>query len=66
MIYYIGDKHCSFWFIPLPIREGFLLSSENIDEMSIKFTNKFIEFVKMYANADFMKGSTHETGVNKR
>jgi hypothetical protein len=23
-------------------------SSENIDEMSIKFTNKFIEFVKMY------------------
>jgi hypothetical protein len=28
--------------------EGFLLSSENIDEMSIKFTNKFIEFVKMY------------------
>jgi hypothetical protein len=28
--------------------EGFLLSSENIDEISIKFTNKFIEFVKMY------------------
>ena len=20
MIYHIGDKHCSFWFIPLPIR----------------------------------------------
>ena len=28
--------------------EGFLLSSENIDEMSIKFTNKFIEFAQIY------------------
>ena len=28
--------------------EGFLLSSENIDEMSIKFTNNFIKFAQIY------------------
>ena len=45
-------KHADFINLNSEIRlfdwEGFLLSSENIDEMSIKFTNKFIEFVKMY------------------
>lgn len=28
--------------------DGFLLSSEIIDDMSTKFTNKYIEFAKMY------------------
>ena len=45
-------KHADFINLNSEIRlfdwEGFLLSSENIDEMSIKFTNKFIEFVKMF------------------
>ena len=45
-------KHADFINLNSEIRlfdwEGFLLSGENIDEMSIKFTNKFIEFVKMY------------------
>ena len=45
-------KHADFINLNSEIRlfdwEGFLLSSENIDDMSIKFTNKFIEFVKMY------------------
>jgi hypothetical protein len=48
-------KHADFINLNSEIRlfdwEGFLLSSENIDEMSIKFTNKFIEFAKMYIPA---------------
>ena len=41
-------KHADFINLNSEIRlfdwEGFLLSSENIDDMSIKFTNKFIKF----------------------
>ena len=46
------NKHADFINLNSEIRlfdwEGFLLSSENIDDMSIKFTNKFFEFVKIY------------------
>ena len=45
-------QHADFINLNSEIRlfdwQGFFLSSENIDEMSTKFTNKFIEFVKMY------------------
>ena len=45
-------KHADFINLNSEIRlfdwEDYSLSSENIDEMSIKFTNKFIEFAQIY------------------
>ena len=58
-------KHADFINLNSEIRlldwEGFLLSSENIDEMSIKFTNKFIEFAQIYIPVETITTKMYKT-----
>jgi hypothetical protein len=41
--------------------EDYSLSSENIDEMSIKFTNKFIEFAQIYIPVETITTKMYKT-----